>query len=205
MGSEWRRFYERSFSLKDYLTNLSSHAPLFEEIIREKPKKILEVGIGTGSMSIFLSHLGYDVVGIDNAERILLKAVQLNKKLNGNAKFCLCDAFKLSDKFAKDEFDVVFSQGFLEHFNDDEIKNLISEQLKVGNVILFSVPSNFYPIKDFGNERLLSADEWSKILECFTVKFIKYYGLTYWGVKLLVKGLLKSPKRPILKTSSSIN
>jgi GR25 family glycosyltransferase involved in LPS biosynthesis len=53
MENKWNRLYERRFLLRDYLGNLFSHALLLEEIIKENPKKILEVGIGTGSMSIF--------------------------------------------------------------------------------------------------------------------------------------------------------
>jgi protein-L-isoaspartate O-methyltransferase len=64
MENRWDKFYERKFLLQDYLANLYLHAPLLEEIIKENPQKILEVGIGTGSMSIFLSYLGYEVVGI---------------------------------------------------------------------------------------------------------------------------------------------
>lgn len=199
MENKWSKFYQRKFSLRDYLSDLSLHSPLLEEILKENPKKILEVGIGTGSMSIFLSYLGYNVIGIDNDEEILERARELNEKMNGRAKFVYCDAFKLSEKFMKDEFDVVFSQGFFEHFNNKEIATLLKEQLKVGRVSIFSVPSNFYPRKDFGNERLLSSDDWKKILKEFNIMFIKYYGPQILGIKDLIKNFLKSPERPFLK------
>jgi len=62
--NRWDKFYERKFLLQNYLANLSLHAPLLEEIIKENPQKILEVGIGTEILSIFLSYLGDEVIGI---------------------------------------------------------------------------------------------------------------------------------------------
>jgi hypothetical protein len=119
--------------------------------------------------------------------------------MNGRAKFVYCDAFKLSEKFMKNEFDVVYSQGFFEHFSDKKINTLIKEQLIIGKTVIFSVPSNFYPKKDFGNERLLSINEWKEILKDFKVDFIMYYGTLFLGFKYLLKNLLKYPKPPLLK------
>jgi hypothetical protein len=119
--------------------------------------------------------------------------------MNGRAKFVYCDVFRLSEKFMKDEFDVVFSQGFFEHFDDNEINTLLKEELEVGKVVIFSVPSNFYPRKDFGDERLLSSGDWRKILKDFHINFVRYYGPQILDIKNLIKNLLKSPKPPFLK------
>ena len=195
MNKEWSY---NEFNVKDYFADLNAHRNLFEEIINLDPKKILEVGTGSGSMSIFLSHIGYDVTAIDNNKKILENAKKLSEKLNGKVSFVYCNAFKLSETFNRNEFDVVFSQGFFEHFNDDEIRKLLQEQLKVGKIIIYSVPSNYYHQKDFGNERLLSPKQWNKILKGFNVEFIKRYGLGN-KVKWIIIGLLKHPYPPILK------
>lgn len=196
MENEWNTYYKKNTSVQEYYGDIIAHIPLFEEIIKENQNNgnILETGIGTGSMSIFLSHLGYNVVGIDNNEQILQEAIRLNKSVvgidrkifindklienikEGKITFSQCDAFQLSNKFADHEFDIVFSQGFFEHFNNEEIVTLIKEQLKVGKCVIFSVPSNFYPVEGlFGNERLLSISEWGEILKDFNIVFIKDY------------------------------
>jgi hypothetical protein len=54
----------------------------------------------------------------------------------------------------------------------------------VGEKVLFSVPSNFYPGLDLGNERLLSKEEWYQILEGLNVTSIEYYGNQYIPIKI---------------------
>jgi len=180
--------------LKIFLGAFLIHIPLFKEIIKMHPRNILEVGIGKGWMSIILGLLGLKVTGIDNSDYLIYSANRRIQKihLNRHISFILGDAFKLSDIFSKREeakFDCCFSQGFFEHFSDEQIKALISEQLKIAKVVIFSVPSNFYPRKDFGDERLLSLEEWGKILKDFKVSLIKYYGRLhsfYFGFKDIV-------------------
>lgn len=177
----WEEFYSKNFGLREYFNNLFVHSELLEEIIKEKPKMILEAGVGSGIMGIFLSHLGYEVSAIDNNETVLNSAKELCSKLNGKVNYILCDAFNLSKTFITHKFDIVFSQGLFEHFDDTQICQLIQEQLKVARVVMLSVPSRFYMKRDFGNERLMSRKNWQDILgrHNFKVDFIKYYGFHF--------------------------
>lgn len=159
---KWEKFYSKSYDLDYLIRNVSCHREMFDLIYEENPKKILEVGIGTGSMSIFLSFLGFEVTALDNNNKVISKAKQLSKKLNGKVNFILGDAFKLD--FKDKSFDVIFHQGLLEHFSDRQIFELLDEQLRVGNRVVLSVPNNLYKQKDFGNERLLSKAYWDNLL-----------------------------------------
>lgn len=196
---EWHEFYARKLTMREYIGNLNVHIPLLEEVVKEKPSKILEVGAGTGSMATFLSYLGYEVVCVDNDEKVLKNSAEFCEKWHGNVTFFLCDAFQLSKKFKEKEFNVVFSQGLYEHFTDENIKKLLREQLKVGKVVIFSVPSKYYPQKDFGDEWLLTVKSWRKILRAVNVEFIKYYYTSEISLKLLIRQLLRYPYPPLIK------
>ena len=164
----WNEFYNEEITLKDFLGNLYT-CELFQEIIDNKPKRILEVGSGTGVMAILLSHLGYEVVSIDNNRKVLKLAKENNKKFNGKVKFEYGNAFKM--KYKDNAFDLAYSQGFYEHFDNLKIKELVDEQLRVcKKTVVVSVPNNNYPEKDVGNERLMPLKFWILLLQKLSKK-----------------------------------
>ncbi len=178
--AEWSDFYESQMS---YDRHLQAH------YLREMTKTILqywrggpilEVGTGTGYMAIYLSKLGIPVSAVDNDMEILENSRWANQILEGSAEFILCDAFELETRFKDEKFDLVFHQGLFEHFSDDEIRTMIDQQLQVADRIICSVPSKYYPEQDYGNERLLSTDQWRGILMPYqgSIKEIGYFGHT---------------------------
>jgi predicted SAM-dependent methyltransferase len=61
--------------------------------------------------------------------------------------------------FRPRSFDVVFSQGLLEHFSNDEARQILREVSACSKAIIISVPSLNYPQHDLGDERLLVPEE----------------------------------------------
>jgi SAM-dependent methyltransferase len=131
------------------------------------------VGSGSGALSIFLSHLGYKIISIDDDKGVLNIARQNNAYLNGKVTFQKADAYRLP--FKDNSFDLCFSQGFFEHFDDEDIRKLVREQLRVAKVIIFSVPTFWYPRQDFGDERLMEKEDWQEILSQFNIEKAIYY------------------------------
>jgi SAM-dependent methyltransferase len=169
-GMSWQQFYSMDIKEDDLQGNVGHHRE-FISLIREyadksamgKTPRLIEVGLGTATFSIYLSRLSYYNVGIDNDQFIVRKAIETNKKLGGYAKFMMMDAFDLG--LFKDEcFDVAFSQGTMEHFNNAEIVELLKKQLGAARYVLFSVPSVNWPRKEFGNERKMTIEEWKVLL-----------------------------------------
>ena len=170
---DWEQYYkERPLSLERYVNNIWDHKPLLIEVA-SNGRNILEVATGTGALSIFLSHLGYNITSIDNNDGVLKRAQQNNANLKGRVVFKKANAFNLP--FDDENLDVCFSQGFFEHFADDDIKKLLREQLRVSRKVLFSVPSFWYPRQDFGDERLMKKEDWLRILSEFKVEKASYY------------------------------
>ncbi len=169
----WEQYYkERPLSLDRYVNSIWVHKPLLIEVA-SSGRNLLEVATGTGALSIFLSHLGYNIVSIDNNDGVLKRARENNANLKARVALEKADAFNLP--FDGESFDVCFSQGFFEHFADGDIAKLLKEQLRVSRIVLFSVPSFWYPRQDFGDERLIGKEDWLRILSEFKLEKAVYY------------------------------
>jgi SAM-dependent methyltransferase len=171
----WDSFYSEPASVSFHIRNLYTHLPLFEAVAAVSPRQVLEVGVGTGGMGLFLASLGISVVGVDTDEGVLDRARLLGSNV-ATLSYELADALRLAERFGPDRFDVAFSQGLFEHFDDEDIRSLLSSQLAVASRAVFSVPSDFYPQQDLGDERLLSLEEWRSILEPFPTAVVSHYG-----------------------------
>ena len=172
---DWEQYYkQRSLSLERYINNIWDHKSLLIEVA-SSGQNILEVGTGTGNLSIFLSHLGYNVVSVDNDDGVLEIAQHNNANFKGGVTFNKADAFNLP--FDDNSFDLCFSQGFVEHFADGDIRKLLREELRVSRKVVFSVPSFWYPRQDFGDERLMKKEDWLRILSEFKLEKASYYGI----------------------------
>jgi len=111
-----------------------NHWITFKSIINESKifnggKKVLEVGAGRGSASAFFSNNGYQTTLLDSSDKVLNVAKTIFKKNNLHADFIVGNALSLP--FNDESFDIVFSIGLLEHF--DEVLKPISEQIRVLN------------------------------------------------------------------------
>jgi hypothetical protein len=113
-------------------------------------------------MASFLQLAGVETIAVDNDPSVLKIAREAAARWPTAPRFVEHDIFALTELGL--EADVVFSQGVLEHFGDEEIVRLARESLAVAPRFVFSVPSRWYGHLDFGNERLMDAPTWGGIL-----------------------------------------
>ena len=107
-----------------------------------KDTRFLEIGCGTATLTLSLAGEMKELVGIDITE----SAIELSSKHARdlgvkNSKFELGDCLNLP---YRDEFDVVWSQGLMEHFEHPEV--VAAEHYKAtkpGGITLISVPYKY--------------------------------------------------------------
>lgn len=100
---------------------------LMEDASFNKGTRALEVGCGRGSLSCYFSDAGYGCTLLDISEDVINRARVIFQEHNLKAEFEVGDAEKLP--FDDKSFDIVFSIGLLEHFEDCD--PLIREQVRV--------------------------------------------------------------------------
>lgn len=190
----WLTEYTHDITEEFLLENVRHHAYFVDLVERyaraaagSRIPRLLDFGAGSGSLSIALSQRNYEVVAIDNDPLMVARARQTARRLGGYAKI-LCmdgrDLFLLREQ----SFDVAFSQGTLEHFDNDTIRRFLEAQLHVARIVVFSVPSRYWPHRDFGNERKMTLEEWRTILEGCAVRIehLAYYPRDNWHVAAAV-------------------
>lgn len=144
MEKEWDRVWKR----KGFLTKLvdfgrEKYNNYFIRVLEKKcnkNSKVLEVGCGTASLTLMLCDRIKKLIGIDISKKALEIAEQNAKNLNvSNAEFIKMDCTKMT--FPSKTFDLVWSQGLIEHFKDP--LKIVEEKIRVckkGGHVLISVP-----------------------------------------------------------------
>jgi len=85
----------------DYEGECNFVEKVFETFCEEKPRKILDLGCGTGSHALVLAQRGYEVTGIDLSSVMIDRAKKKAEEANVKADFSVQDirSIRLSEKF----------------------------------------------------------------------------------------------------------
>ena len=134
--------------------------------------KVIDVGVGEGVLYAYLCKQGYEVTGIVEPGKLDETA----KKLEGLPINLIEQPLWEVDKLNL-EADACISQSILQDYRRHEVELILKAMLGVAPLVLFSVPTVYYP-KDFGpNARMRRRDRWHDMLEDFV------YGAHYYGAK----------------------
>lgn len=146
--------------------------------------KIAELGCGTGLLAGYMQKNGYSVTAIDISQKMLNYAQDIAKT---SKVISCCDCYKREDilklKFKRKYFDVVFSNGVMEHFNDNDIITSIRKQLKVAKYSIVGVPSLYFNMNEkmLGNERSLSIKEWDRLFKLAGAEIVEIDSFNYYS------------------------
>ena len=194
----------------DKYWNSSFHQPevVHQELVNNlkaaigdfKGKKILEVGAGMGGDSLYFAKQGGLVTVLDFSQTALDVIKKAADKQEIKLELVKADASKMP--FGDGQFDIVFHQGFLEHFKKP--LTLLEEQsrvLKKDGFLAVDVPQLFttYTIKKHflmlkgkwfaGWERQFSPFQLKKLIKRAGFEIIGSYGWGYYGKLHKIKNL----------------
>ncbi len=144
---EWDQFW-RSNSLLHKLINFGRHRynKLFIKLLEEKINRnsiLIELGCGTSSSILPLHSKVLRIIGVDFSEQALkISRQNANKFEAHNVSYIRDDITEGNLK--ENNYDVVWSQGLLEHFEDFE--KILSEHIRICKSkgwIVASIPSKY--------------------------------------------------------------
>ncbi len=106
---------------------------------------VLEVGFGSGRLLTRIAkELGCKCVGVDVEDGAFPSLSFFSRQHGVKVEAMKASGFSLP--FKDDSFDVVYSEGVIEHFPIDESQAMITEHVracKVGGLVIISVPNKF--------------------------------------------------------------
>lgn len=147
-------------------------------------KKILEVGCGTGFLSLELARKRHEVLGVDISKESIKEANEYLKKIKKQEKVKL--EFKVADinnLKLKKKYDVLIFYRSLHHFkNTSKLLKQINKSLNKNSILIICEPlrRNFERLNSIFSMILrLSLETWvrhdKKIPKIINNKFFKYY------------------------------
>jgi len=183
---------DKYYGVEKYMAVNKRLDGLFKRFLDKGDKKILEIGCARAKQLIYFAReFGYDVCGIDYSERGAAIARE-NLKAAGIKATVLCEDISQTS-LADESFDVVYSMGLIEHFeNPAEIIDKHIKLLKNGGKLIITIPnfrdSLYLTLSKIlgGDKRLLSAHNLgimdkgllAKILsdEGIEIMYLDYFG-----------------------------
>jgi len=156
--NEWATFYKDRLNESYYKHINKRYSPFIKEIKRNLSKDltVVELGCGIGSISRSLKSSKCKLICVDNNSS-MLKMSKRNKL--SHAIFIKQDI----TKSYKIKADIAHSHGVLEHFSDEQIRKIIKIQKKQYKTLIHYVPSKKYKNPSFGDERLMTVNQWKRI------------------------------------------
>jgi len=119
------------------------NAPLVDRIrqVVSPAARVVEIGCGTGALTILLSAYGYAASGVDRDPAVVAAAHTLARQFGVTCDFQVGDAFAMPAGPVL--ADLAFSAGVLEHFSSEDAIRFLQVQGRLARRVLAVVPTRF--------------------------------------------------------------
>lgn len=156
--NSWYDFYKDRVNNISYEEYFKKRYALFLNMLSENMNgNVLEVGCGTSLVTKLVYKNGVSFNILDNdCNMFSLSNKTLQKRLVSRYYGDIRKGFI-------NRYGLIYSHGVLEHFSPAEIRSIIEKQLRVCDRLIHYVPSDKYTYKSFGDELLISKEEWKNI------------------------------------------
>jgi 2-polyprenyl-3-methyl-5-hydroxy-6-metoxy-1,4-benzoquinol methylase len=163
-----------------------------------KNLRMLNVGCGSGELSLNLAERGHDVVGVD-IEAAHIDLARNNAIQRGAPSNCQFSACALEDFRSSEPFDCIVSTDVLEHIEDDKeaIQHMMA-LLRPRGLLLLAVPAGPWLFgfhdEQLGHYRRYTKKTLSRLVEPYCqVQILRYFGFTLVPICLLYSKWLRQP------------
>ncbi len=178
---------EKKKTLDYYVDDKIRNKKVLINLIKKysKNNKLLEAGSGTGVLSTYMASLDFDVTGIDIDKDILGLSRKIAKSYpsKNKPKFIKKSIFELD--YDDNYFDASFSNGVLEHFNDDEIIDTLKQQMRVSKYVIFGIPTKYFNREEamYGDERYMDYTFWRDLIKKSGGKILEEKSMHYMSFR----------------------
>lgn len=128
---------------------------------------ILELGCGSALTSMALDGLGYKVTVVENDPDVIRFVQESKKRLGSAITIVKKDLFKMD---VKKKYDLCFSSGVVEHFDEEKTINALKAHARYGKKVVIMIPTKH--TKNLTDERLYTAGQLGKLCERAGMKVI---------------------------------
>ena len=176
---DWILYYSGRDIYAEIERKTKRHMPFFNCLDRLISNGfVAEIGAGYGvCMAVMNKLFKISPFGLDVSNKMVRFAKSNFIHIVPNLSRHLICGSAINLPFDNNFFEVIYSQGLLEHFNDKEINSITLEGLRVAKYFIFSVPTCYFKSNThlIGNERLLPKSVWEDILNSFRFLESSYY------------------------------
>lgn len=123
--------------------------PILNSCLNKKVKSILDIGCGSGTISLYLASKGYSVKGIDISRAAINTCKNSAKNMMlKNVKF---EILEFPKKIPTGKYDLIFFSEVIEHLPNDELAlKRIHTLLNYNGTLFLSTPSKNAPLYKLG-------------------------------------------------------